>query len=150
MWLVEASELLVVASNFVGEGVDGGVESGDLVGESGDASAVGGAVAVLFDDGADGGVAVEAAAAEAGQVGDGGEGDGVSVVVELGAGSFDLFEGVGVGHPVASLIKMSSRAMSRWWRSASSIQPRSAASRARASASTRWAARMGSELGSAR
>ena len=39
--------------------------------------------------------------------------------------------------------------MSRWWRSASAIQPRFSASWARAWASARWAARMGRELGSA-
>ena len=140
-----------MSADCVGEDLDGCAEGGDLVGEAGDAAAVGAAVAVLFDDGADRGVAVEGAAAEAGEVGDGGEGDGVSVVVELGAGSFDLVEGVGAGHPVAaSLIKVSSRAMSCWCRVASLIQPRFSASWARASASMRWAARIGSELGSAR
>jgi hypothetical protein len=48
---------LFVVAAFVGERVECGAEGGDLVGEAGDAAAVGGAVAVLLDDGADGGVA---------------------------------------------------------------------------------------------
>ncbi len=69
---------------------------------------------VGLDDGANDGVAVEGAAAEPGAGGDGGERDGVSVSVELGAGAFDPVEGVAVGHPVrASLIKVSSRVMRR-------------------------------------
>jgi len=55
------------------------------------------------------------------------------VVVELDAGTFDAVQGAGVGHPAsAMLIRVSSRAMSWWCRSASVIQPRCSASRASA------------------
>jgi hypothetical protein len=47
---------------------------------------------------APGGVAVESAAAESGPGGDGGEGDGLAFLVELGAGTFDAVEDARVGH----------------------------------------------------
>ncbi|WP_202806043.1 hypothetical protein [Actinopolymorpha alba] len=103
---------------------------------------------MLFDELAGGAVAIERGAAEAGPGRDFGERDGVPGSVELVAGLANAGENVGVGHPAASalLIRVSSRAMSLQCRSASLIQPR--ASAAMDWASTRWAARIGSELAS--
>lgn len=138
-----------MAADSGGEDVEREAKSGDLVGEAGEGASGGGVVSVLFDGCTKRRVAVEGGAAEAGVGGDGGEGDWLAVAVEFGAGAFDPVEGAGGGHPVwALVIRVSSRAMRRWWRSVSAIQPRCSASRASASASTRWAARMGSELGS--
>lgn len=89
--------------------------------------------------------------AQAGVGGHGGECHCLSIPAEIGAGALDAVEGARVGHPaVGSLIRVSSRVMSCLCRPASAIQPRCSASRASASASTRCAARIGSELGSAR
>src|SRR5215218_6789664 len=148
----EVPELFFVFAYSVGDGFDGGAQGCDLVGESGQGAAGGGLVAVLVDDRAQGGVAIEGGAAQAsgGGGGDGGEGDLLAVVPECGAGALDTVEDVGGGHPAwASLIRASSWAMSWQCRSASVIQPRFSASAASAAASTRWAARIGSELGSA-
>src|SRR5829696_7052433 len=146
----QPAQLFFMAAYPGGEGVERSAKRGDLVGEASESAAGGGAAAVRLDDGAGGGVAVEGGAAQAGSEGDGGEGDGLSVVTELRAGAFDAVEGAGVGHPAcAAWMRVSSWAMSRRCRSASVIQPRCSASRASASASTRWAASIGRELGSA-
>src|SRR3954469_5944996 len=90
----EASELFFVFAYSVGNGFDGGAQGGDLVGEPGEGAAGGGVVAVLVDDRPEGGVAVEGGAAQAGGGGDGGEGDLLTVLVELSAGALDAVEGV--------------------------------------------------------
>jgi hypothetical protein len=130
----EASELFFVVAYSGGDGLEGGAQGGDFIGEPGEGPAGVGAVAVLFDDRAQGGVAVEGGATQAG--GDGGEGDLLAVAVELSAGALDSVERGGAGHPVrASLIRVSSWVMSRRWRSTSVIQPRFSASVASASTS---------------
>jgi hypothetical protein len=50
-----------MAADLVGERVECGAESGDLVGETGDGAAVGRATVVRVDDGTDGWVAPAAA-----------------------------------------------------------------------------------------
>ena len=67
-----------------------------------------GVVSVLVDAGSRNGVAVEGAAARA-DSGGGGESDRLTVVVDVGAGTFDAVKGAGGGYPVwASLISVSS------------------------------------------
>ena len=46
----EASELFFVVAYSGGDGLEGGAQGGDFVGESGEGAAGGGAVAVLVDD----------------------------------------------------------------------------------------------------
>src|ERR671922_111809 len=101
---LQAAELFVVASDSGGEGVEGGAEGGDLVGEAGEGAAGSCAVAVFLDDGAEGGVAVKGGAAQAGAGGDRGEGDRLAVVAELGAGALDAAQGGGGGHPAWVLV----------------------------------------------
>jgi hypothetical protein len=61
------------------------------------------------------------------------------------AGLLDVAD-VGVQPACACSMSVSSRAMSKWWRAASAIQPRASASWARARASTRLAVRTASVL----
>ncbi len=127
----QSPELFVVAAHPGGEGLEGGAEGGDLVGEAGEGAAGGGAVAVFVDDGAEGGVAVEGGAAESGAA--------ATAVKVTGCPSWwSWVQARSTRLRVlvlvilrASLIRVSSRAMSRWCRSASAIQPRCWASRAR-------------------
>ena len=67
-WTIDT--IAVIPPHAGGEGVKGGSEGGDLVGEAGEVAAGRVAVAVFVDDGADGGVAVEGGAAQAGAGGD--------------------------------------------------------------------------------
>ena len=64
-----------MASDVVSDSLDRGAEVRDLVGEAGQGAGVGLSGAVLVDDGAQLGVAVEGRAADLGEAGDGGEGD---------------------------------------------------------------------------
>ncbi len=83
-----------------GEGVECGVEGGDLVGEDGERAADGGgAVTVLLDDGPDYRVPVDGGAAQASLGGNGGECHCLSIPEELGAGALDAVEGARVRHP---------------------------------------------------
>ena len=61
----EAAQLFFVAADTGGDGLDGGVQGGDIGGEPGEGVRGRGPVAVLVDDGAQRGVAVEAGAADA-------------------------------------------------------------------------------------
>jgi hypothetical protein len=82
----QSAELFFVVSYSGGQGIECGAEGGEFVGEAGEGAAGGGAVPVLVDDGAEVGVAVEGGSAQAGAGGHGGEGDGVTGVVQVGAG----------------------------------------------------------------
>ena len=73
----EAAEFFLVAADLGGDFLEGGAEVGDLGGEPGQGGGFSSAGAVLFDDGAEVGVAVEGGSAEPGAGGDGVEGDRV-------------------------------------------------------------------------
>jgi hypothetical protein len=87
----------------------------DLGDEPGEGVCFAVAVAVVFDDGAQLGVAVEGGAAEPGAGGDLVEGDGLVCGDKVEAGLLDALEAV-LAHPAASAAWMcaSRRAMS-WW-----------------------------------
>ena len=68
--------MFFVASDVVGDGFQGGAHVGDLLGEPGQGPGLGLVDTVLVDDCAQLHVAVEGSAAEVGQLGDRGEGDG--------------------------------------------------------------------------
>jgi hypothetical protein len=81
----QLADLLFAPADAVSEGVERGAQQRDLLGDAGEGSAVIGAATVVVDDGAHCGLAVEGGAAQPGDGGDGGEGDGLAVVAELSA-----------------------------------------------------------------
>jgi len=87
--------LFLVVSDAFGECFDGGAEVSDFSSEAGEGPGFMAAKAVLVDHGSEGSIPVEAGPADAGVGGDAGEGDGKAVAEELGAGPFDVGEGVG-------------------------------------------------------
>jgi hypothetical protein len=99
-WVFEVSDLFFVLSDSVGDGLNGGTEMSDFGGESGEGSRVVSVMAVFFDNGTQGLVAVKGGAADSGVVGNSGKGDSLFVSEELDAGGFDPGEVV-VGHLVA-------------------------------------------------
>ena len=88
-----------MAAHAAGDGFKSGPQRRDVGGEAGEGSRVCGAVAVFFDEGSQGRVAVEGGAAEAGVRGDLGEGDWLLVGEEFGAGLLDYADGFGGCHP---------------------------------------------------
>src|SRR6185312_5773916 len=138
----KASDLFVVASDPLCEFFDSDAQGGDVFVEAVEGAGRCAGSPVVFDEGAERGVAVESGAGDVRGIGDGGEGDRLVIVGELDAGLLDARWYV--VHPVwACAIAASSRSMSLRWRSASLIQPRCSASLASVSVSARWAARTG-------
>ena len=143
----EVAESFFLVADSVGLGLEAGAEVCDLGGESGEGVGVVGVAAVFLDHGSELGVAVEGGAADAGVVGDGGEGDCLAVVGEAGAGGFDDLE---VGGHAVSAMSVSRRSRRRRCRSASSIQPRVWASARSAWVSTRCAESTATDAASVR
>src|SRR5688572_6496412 len=134
----QSAQAFLLPANLVRDGFECGAEVCYLAAESGERAGLCCVGAVFGDDGAQVGVAVEGGPAKPGGVGDGGEGHLPVGLGEVGAGSFDPGEGVGVAHTAwAWAMRVSSRARRRRCRSASAIQPRASASRASVSASRR-------------
>ncbi|HLZ37210.1 MAG TPA: hypothetical protein VKP64_05505 [Mycobacteriales bacterium] len=71
----EAAESFFVAPDVVGDGLEGCAQVRDLAGEPAEGSGLRLASAVFVDDGAELGIAVEGAATESCEFGDGGERD---------------------------------------------------------------------------
>lgn len=97
----------MVAESF-GEGFDSLSEVGHF-GEYATEAAGVSMVAVFFDHGPERGVSVEARSAYGGLSGDGGESDGLSCLMELGADTFDSSQGVGGSHPAIWLAEQRPR-----------------------------------------
>ena len=72
--------MFFLAADAAGDGFERGAQGADVCGESGEGVRFGCVVAVLVDERAQGGVAVEAGPADLGEGCDGGEGDGLAVV----------------------------------------------------------------------
>ena len=86
----EAAELFFVVADLGGDGFEAAAQLVDLDGEAGEDGGVVPAGAVLVDDRAQVGAPVESGAADSGVPGDFGEGDGLAVGGQRGAGSLDF------------------------------------------------------------
>ena len=125
----EAAELLLVAAHPFRDRLHRIAEVLDFGHDARQRSGSPAALAVLFDDRSQILVPIERCSADPRAFGDGGEGHGVCVAQQLSTCAFDLAEGVLGRHPACpSASRVSRRAMSRRWRSASSIHPRAPAS----------------------
>jgi hypothetical protein len=85
----EAAELFFVAADVGGDGFEAAAQLVDLHGQAGQGGGIASAGAVLVDDGAQVGAAVESGPADAGACGDLFECDGLPGRGEFGAGGLD-------------------------------------------------------------
>src|SRR5512144_150806 len=148
--LGELAELFFVASDVGRDGIEALAELVDLHGEAGEGQCVAGVLSVFFHEGAEFGSAVEGGSADTGPLGDGVEGDRFAGAEEVAAGLFDALCQCRSHALWAWAMSRSRRSTSWLCRAASAVQPRWAASAARAAASARWAARMGRNVASVR
>jgi hypothetical protein len=93
----EAAELFLVTSDAVRDGLEGGAQVRDLVGQAGQGARVGLSRAVLVDDSAETGIAVEGGSAHAGEISDRDERDLLATLEQLGAGALNANE-CGLAH----------------------------------------------------
>lgn len=139
-----------MATNAVGDGVDAPAKLLELGGETGQGEGVSAPEPMLLDEGAQIGPSIQRRPADPGLLSDGTEGHRSPGRGEFIARPFDPGHELGAHDASARAMSASRRSMSRRWRSASSPQPRRAASAARALASARCAARIGRNVASVR